>query len=410
MLAQYWTLRNFALLAFVIQHAFLTLGLRFSAIHGDPDNLAISSTEVFLTELIKLCLSILVSFCIDARFSFKTFFSQLEKAFVDEGADLLKLCIPAFLYTIQNNLQYVIETAPIFVVMYQMKIVTTAFFFSYMLQRRLTVRDWLTIIALALGVSMVQSSQTDVHIHHASNLIGVLSVFFACLTSGFAGVYFEKTLKASKSSIWMINIELSLLSTALSMFACLMEDTEEISRRGFFHGYNRWVILVIVLQAGAGLVVALVVKYADNIYKGFAASVSTVLASVMDYIIFNDTNITKTFFMGTIIIICSAVVFSYGQAKRENAAAAAIAANSSHSDNSSATNSMISIESGGKRDRLVSLDGASSSKEKAGGSPTSGGREGGESRGRSQKGGAGILSPSTMRWVQRLGQPGGWGT
>jgi solute carrier family 35 (UDP-sugar transporter), member A1/2/3 len=349
--------RFLSLLAFVVAHTFLSLGLRFSAIHGEPDNLAISSTEVFLTELTKLVFSVTISFCIDARGSVRTFLVLLEKAFVDEGVDLLKLCVPSVLYTIQNNLQYVIETAPLFMVMYQMKIITTAIFFSYMLQRRLTVREWLSVIALAFGVSMAQSSQTDVHIHHASNFIGVLAVIFACLTSGFAGVYFEKTLKSSKSSIWMINVELSLLSTALAMFACLVEDTEEISRRGFLHGYNQWVVLVIVLQAIAGLAVAVVVKYSDNIHKGFAASVSTVLTSIIDYLAFNDTNITKTWVTGTIIIVLSNLVFVHGQQKKALTEQTLSSVNSggASSNNSGATGGMT-IESGGTRERLGSSD------------------------------------------------------
>ena len=217
--------RWFSLGLFIVQHALLTIALRYSAMHSDPENIAISSTEVVLTEATKLGLSVLVSFLIDAKGSTRLFGGMLEKAFVDEGMDLVKLGVPAVLYTIQNNLQYTIEQAPLFLVMYQLKIITTAFFFSHMLARRLTGRDWATITALALGVAMVQvhdpnltptpnpnpspnphplslppqSSQTDVHIHHASNLIGLLCVVFACTTSGFAGVYFEKTLKVCLS-------------------------------------------------------------------------------------------------------------------------------------------------------------------------------------------------------------------
>lgn len=39
----------------------------------------------------------------------------------------------------------------------------------------------------------------------------------AIITSGLAGVYFEKVLKDSKSSIWLLNIQLSLLSCIFSM-------------------------------------------------------------------------------------------------------------------------------------------------------------------------------------------------
>ena len=305
------TPRFFSLLAFVVQHALLTIGLRFSATHGDPSDVAITSTEVFLTELAKLLLSILISFTVDAKGSVRNLFVLLEKAFVDEGMDLVKLGVPAVLYTIQNNLQYVIDQAPLFLVMYQTKILTTAFFFSYMLARRLSLRDWMTITALALGVGMVQSSQTDVHLYHASNVVGLLCVLLACLTSGFAGIYFEKTIKASKTSIWLINVELSLLSTAMGRFACLAEDTEEIARRGFFHGYNSWVVLVIFLQAGAGLVVALVVKYSDNINKGFAAGISTIMSSFLDYLLWNDTATTKTFFVGAFLVLVSTFFFAH---------------------------------------------------------------------------------------------------
>ena len=35
----------------------------------------------------------------------------------------------------------------------------------------------------------------------------------------------------------MINFQLSLISSSLSTFTCLVEDTEDISKRGFFTGY-----------------------------------------------------------------------------------------------------------------------------------------------------------------------------
>eukprot|EP01038_Epipyxis_sp_PR26KG_P010420 gene10420-13996_t len=122
-----------------------------------------------------------------------------------------------------------------------------------MLSKRLSVKEWFTIVSLAAGVGLVESSQNEIIHNHASNFIGVISVFTAIITSGLAGVYFEKIMKASKSSIWMINIELSLLSIFFSVFLCLMQDVEEISRFGILKGYNSYVILIIVVQAITGL-------------------------------------------------------------------------------------------------------------------------------------------------------------
>ena len=42
----------------------------------------------------------------------------------------------------------------------------------------------------------------------SSQFIGLVAVLFACCSSGFAGVYFEKILKGTKPSIWLRNIQL----------------------------------------------------------------------------------------------------------------------------------------------------------------------------------------------------------
>jgi len=43
----------------------------------------------------------------------------------------------------------------------------------------------------------------------------------------------------------------------------------QIDNSGFFYGYDSVVWLIILIQAFSGLLVAVVVKYADNILKGW---------------------------------------------------------------------------------------------------------------------------------------------
>jgi UDP-sugar transporter A1/2/3 len=207
-----------SLVLFLFQNSLLIIGLRACAIYSSATHVNhIASSVVVVTEFSKLLLSLAICFIFEAQSSFSNFRHILFKGFVDEAADCLKLMVPAVLYAIQNNLQYVIESAPLFLVVYQMKIITTAVFYSMLLYRRLSLKEWGCIFALSVGVSMVESSQNDILPHHASNIIGVLSVVVACLTSGFAGVYFEKITKSSKSSIWVLNVQMSLLSCFMCM-------------------------------------------------------------------------------------------------------------------------------------------------------------------------------------------------
>ena len=107
-----------SLLTFVVLHAFLSIGLRFDAMHADISNAPMASTIVCMTEVTKLLFSLILAISVDCRGNTFLFLHHLENAFVEDAADLLKLFVPAILYNIQNNLQYVIETSTLFVVMY----------------------------------------------------------------------------------------------------------------------------------------------------------------------------------------------------------------------------------------------------------------------------------------------------
>lgn len=131
----------------------------------------------------------------------------------------------------------------------------------------------------------------------------------------------------------------------------LTQDSLEIARHGLFTGYNPLVLLSIVLQAFTGLVrrriavcvcrsslyssvlvvlsfsvgclnsilffsscclqaVALVVKYADNLYKGFGHAFSLVICSCVSSVLFEDTAVNETFLTGSFLVIASSAAFS----------------------------------------------------------------------------------------------------
>lgn len=120
--------------------------------------------------------------------------------------------------------------------------------------------------------------------------LGFGAVTAACILSGLAGVYFEKVLKDSNTtaSVWVRNVQLSFYSLFPALFlGVTFKDGAEISKTGFFTGYNWVVWTAILFQACGGIVVALVVNYADNIAKNFATSISIIISFVASVWFFN---------------------------------------------------------------------------------------------------------------------------
>lgn len=303
-----------ALLLLILQNSGLALMMRFTMLNTTSSSRYSASTAVLLAEILKLLISIVTCFIFDASMSFTTFTEILSSGLLSSHSDWLMLTVPSILYTLQNLLQYFsmsMLSAPVFQVLYQMKIITTAIFSVAILSKRITSFQWIAVIALSGGVALVQLSQLKESSDSKSDsLAGLLSVLCGCLTSGFAGVFFEKMLKSSNTSVWIRNIQLSMIGAVLSLIACYTQDQEKIQNLGFFNGYNSYVYGVIFLQAAGGMLVAVVVKYADNVLKGFATSLSILCSCVVSSYLFHDVDFSTAFLTGSVIVLLS--VFAYG--------------------------------------------------------------------------------------------------
>lgn len=183
------------------------------------------------------------------------------------------------------------------------------------LRKKLLPTQWGALVILVAGIAFVQTAQPsksavqDPNAPEQNRLIGFAAALGACVLSGFAGIYFEKMLKGADISVWMRNVQLSLLSLPFGLITCFVNDYSSISNKGFFIGYDLFVWYLVVLQAGGGLIVAMVVKYADNILKGFATSLAIVISCVASIYLFNF-DITLQFAFGAALVIVS--IFMYG--------------------------------------------------------------------------------------------------
>lgn len=320
-----------SLLTLVVQNSSLVLMMRYSRILPGPRYL--SSTAVVLSEVLKclICLAIHINEQRhQARYSQLPTLSddaspssnqtgyglrQLGSEIFSVKSGFFKLLVPAVLYTLQNNLQFVAATnldAATFQVTYQCKILTTALFAVLMLGQTLSAKKWLSLVVLTAGVACVQipSSTAKVNVQQGNYTVGIIAVAIACVCSGFAGVYFEKVLKnGQSSSIWIRNIQLSVGCLAIALFGAFVWDGQAIRERGFFQGYNPVVFATVCIQAAGGLIVALVIKYADNILKGFATSLSIILSTVASIFIFNFVP-TIYFLLGSILVFLATFLYS----------------------------------------------------------------------------------------------------
>lgn len=198
-------------------------------------------------------------------------------------------------------------------VSYQLKILTTAIFAVIILRKKLLTTQWTSLLFLIAGVAMVQLTDQkpskEQNTLEQNRILGFSAAFGACILSGFAGIYFEKMLKGADISVWMRNVQMSLLSIPLGFATCMISDFNNVTTKGFFHGYDLFVVYLVVLQAGGGLLVAMVVKYADNILKGFATSLSIIISCIASIYLF-DFHLTLQFSAGAMLVI--GAIFLYG--------------------------------------------------------------------------------------------------
>ncbi|KIJ44324.1 hypothetical protein M422DRAFT_47409 [Sphaerobolus stellatus SS14] len=361
-------LKYISLITLAVQNAALTIIMHHSRVSTPPSRAYSAASAVLLNELLKGFISLAIAVSrIDKPQSARKLSTYLPNGAVPLSPspmtgnyavdkwlyrfrrvgrevfseDCWKLAIPAILYVIQNNLQYVAAAnldVATFTVTYQMKILTTAAFSVAMLRRKLGPTKWLALFFLAIGVGIVQlqvglgrSTSNDAAImstngtvslsdeepsllaavHSMHHLKGFLAVVAACFTSGAAGVYFEMVLKNSKADLWVRNVQLSLFSLLPALVPIIFSKHPPDSAGWFwdlFRNFGVWAWATVAVQVFGGLVTAVVIKYSDNILKGFATSLSIIISFLASVALF-DFKITPHFVLGASTVLFATFLY-----------------------------------------------------------------------------------------------------
>lgn len=317
----------------VIQNSSVVLVGRYTRASQTNENLYVVNHLIMVIETMKLILASIF----ELKSTEGRLYQSLKEHVFDHPMDCIKILIPSLLYLLQNYLLYVALSnlsAPFFQVTYQSKILTTAIVSGIMLNRKYNVKQWICLTILGFGVATVvlgEQKDGDEKLAETVTIIdlletnkskqrfwgGLIAVTCACFCSALAGVYFEMVLKkpvtsadATKkpASLWMRNIQMAFFSVCIAYLQFLFLTGED-GQKPFMYGFTVWVWLVAVLQAGGGLLVAAVIKYADNVLKGMATGVSVVLGTACSMVLF-DTPLTKQFIIGASMILFSVYFFN----------------------------------------------------------------------------------------------------
>ncbi|NXQ97322.1 S35A1 protein, partial [Sagittarius serpentarius] len=289
-----------------------TVALRYT--RTVETELYFSTTAVCITEVIKLFLS--VGILAKETGSLARLITSLKENVFGSPTELLKLSVPSLVYALQNNMAFVALSnldAAVYQVTYQLKIPCTALCTVLMLNRSLSKLQWFSVFMLCGGVTLVQwkpAQATKVQVEQ-NPWLGFGAIAVAVWCSGFAGTVL---FPYADTSLWVRNIQLYLSGIVVTLFGVYMSDGAQVLEKGFFYGYTYYVWFVILLFSVGGLYTSVVVKYTDNIMKGFSAAAAIVLSTVASVILFG-LQITVTFSLGALLVCIS--IYLYGLPRQD---------------------------------------------------------------------------------------------
>ncbi|CAK4085488.1 unnamed protein product [Aphanomyces euteiches] len=304
----------------VLQNALGTIVIKYSRAtkyHG--------TTTIFLYETLKLILCLAVVL-ISKRGNVWDTIRTVRIEVLGDTQGYLKMVLLATLYSVQNNVQLLAldhVSASTYAIVYQLKIVSTAFFMMVLLKRTFHLVQWVAMFGLMFGVvicSMGNAKRSSDG--KTSNALGLLMVIGLAINSGVAAAYFESVLKTHKpktathdhapmDSMWKTNIQLASVSVLVALVG-VCHTAATTPQFVFFEGYNGFTWGVVWLQACGGLIVSAVVRYSDNVVKNFGTAFSLVLGCLLSNYLFDD-RLTSLFYIGIALVVLS--VYVYGDSR-----------------------------------------------------------------------------------------------
>lgn len=201
-----------------------------------------------------------------------------------------KMAVLALIYGAMNILSFVSLrniSAGIFTIFAQLKILTTATCSSIMLRRSYSMTKWRALISLMLGVLLFSEpiwNKADMSVNPEGGnvVLGTAAVLIEVTLSGFASIYFEKVIKTDPEQlgIWERNYQLAFGSIPIYIMFMIWDEG---GVAGYGGGWSPVAVVLALLGAAGGMLVALSIKHGDSILKTLATTGAIVLSATLDH-------------------------------------------------------------------------------------------------------------------------------
>lgn len=303
------------LLILCLQNSFFTVLRRYS--QGVLKETYSKHEVLLFGEIIKILFSAFMISTIHQNDEQQRNKRNLKSHFVYLMTTAQKMFALSLIYGLMNILSYVALrniSASLFTMCAQLKILTTATFSCLILKREYSMVKWRALMTLMVGVFIFSEpiwNNPDMKIssdNQRNVILGTMAVLTEITLSGFASIYFEKVIKTDSEqlNIWERNFQLAFGSFPVYLtFICMDASSSSV---GLFGGWTWVTLLLALLGASGGLLVALSIKYGDAILKTLATTGSIVLSSILDHLWLGGPLTPVMMLAGCIVILA---IFDY---------------------------------------------------------------------------------------------------
>ncbi|KAM7489964.1 hypothetical protein LguiB_027448 [Lonicera macranthoides] len=266
----------------------------------------------FLTEIAKVLFAI-VMLLIQARHQKVGEKPLLSiSTFVQAARSNVLLAIPAFLYAINNYLKFIMQLYfnPATVKMLSnLKVLVIAVLLKIIMKRRFSIIQWEALALLLIGISINQlrslpEGTTALGLPVATGAY-VYTMIFVTVPS-LASVYNEYALKSQyETSIYLQNLFLYGYGAIFNFLAILVTSIfKGPDSFDILQGHSKATMLLILNNAGQGILSSFFFKYADTILKKYSSTVATIFTGIASAALFGHT-LTINFILGISVVFIS---------------------------------------------------------------------------------------------------------